>query len=711
MATRLAPPPPTQLVRQALQFHQTGRLKEAHGLYVRALQLNPRDAHALHFLGVLMQQAGKAEDAVLLLKQATEIAPGLNDAWCNLGNVYRDLGRYAEAKESFDRVLSLDPGLAEAWVGIGNLYQETGADADAEASYRKALKLQPDSAQACYNLGLMLARSSQWDEAARCCQLAIKLAPGFPEPYGQLSDIYLNQNRTGDALQCLRAGLETSPGHPELQYNLGFALSVKGDLPAAKNAYIKALVANPDHAAALSALLYVKRQLADWDGMDALSARLEKGLEAGWQQISPFSYLAEPSSRRQQLHCARLWTEGIQQRLATQAGAVVARQANKRLTIGYLSADYYRHPTAYLVAGLIELHDREQFRIIAYSNSRDDDCEIRQRLEQAFDEFVDIRAMSPAKAAERIRSDQVDILVDLKGHTLEAATSVMALRPAPVQVNYLGYPGSMGAEYIDYIIGDRVVTALDEQDDYDEHIVQLPGSYQVNDTKRPLPSESPGREAFGLPADGVVFCCFNNSWKITAEVFACWMDILIAVPGSVLWLHGRQSLLELRDKLKLEMQKHGVESSRLIIAEPKPLEEYLRQYHEADIFLDTLPYNAHTTASDALWMACPVITLSGDTFPSRVGASLLNAVGLPELVCRDLEEYKQLAIELAGDAAKLAGLRQYLQAGRSQFPLFDTRAFACNIERAYMEMIERYDAGTPGAFSVKEVDGDITPEL
>jgi len=700
MDTQMKIPQPTPLVLRALQLHQSGSLKEAHGLYVRALQINTGDIHALHFLGVLMHQSGKSEEALRLLKKATGLGPGLTDAWCNLGNIQRDLKHYDDARKSYDQALSLQPDMAEVWNSLGSLHQQTGAIADAEAAYRQAVRLQPRSAEAYYNLGTILARLSQWQEAADCCQRAIKLAPGQPEPYGQLSDIYLNQNRTGDALQCLRAGLKFAPQHPELQYNLGFALSVKGELVAAKNAYILALAANPDHAAALSALLYVKRQLADWDGIDNLSERLAKGLERGWQQISPFSYLAEPSSRAQQLRCARLWTQGIQQRLGIQPGSPDERQAGKRLTIGYLSADYYRHPTAYLVAGLIEQHDREKFKIIAYSNTRDDDCAIRRRLEEAFDSFVDIRAMSPAQAAEKIRSDKVDILVDLKGHTLEAATAVMALRPAPVQVNYLGYPGSMGADYIDYIIGDRYVTPFGEKDDYDEHIVQLPGSYQVNDTHRPCPANSPGREALGLPPDVVVFCCFNNSWKITADVFACWMDILKAVPASVLWLHGRQSMDDLRSRLQQLMQNHEVEPSRLIIAEPKPLEEYLQQYHEADVFLDTLPYNAHTTASDALWMACPVITLSGDTFPSRVGASLLNAVELPQLVCSNLGDYKQLAIDLASDPDRLTALRTHLQQGRERFALFDTRTFTGHLEQAYLEMAARSRTGTAAAFAV-----------
>jgi len=703
MANPMTIPQPTPMVLRALQLHQSGRFKEAHGLYVRALQVNDGDIHALHFLGVLMHQSGKSEEAMRLLKKATGLAPGLTDAWCNLGNIQRDLEHYEDARKSYDQAISLQPDMAEVWNSLGSLYQQTGAIADAEAAYRQAVKLQPRSAEAYYNLGTILARLSQWQEAADCCQQAIKLAPAQPEPYGQLSDIFLNQNRTEDALQCLQAGLKIAPGHPELQYNLGFALSVKGELVAAKNAYHQALVANPDHAAALSALLYVKRQLADWDGINELSGRLAKGLESGWQQISPFSYLAEPSSRAQQLRCAQLWTKGIQQRLGAQPGALDKRQPGEQLTIGYLSADYYRHPTAYLVAGLIEQHDREKFKIIAYSNSRDDDGAIRKRLEEGFDEFVDIRALSPAKAAKRIRTDKVDILVDLKGHTLEAATAVMALRPAPVQVNYLGYPGSMGADYIDYIIGDRYVTPFDERDDYDEHIVQLPGSYQVNDTQRPFPAKSPGREALGLPVDAVVFCCFNNSWKITADVFACWMDILKAVPDSVLWLHGRQSLADLRSRLRQQMQNQGVEPSRLIIAEPKPLEEYLQQYHEADIFLDTMPYNAHTTASDALWMACPVITVSGDTFPSRVGTSLLNAVELPQLVSSNLGDYKRLAIELASDPDRLAALRVHLQQGREYFVLFDTGTFTGHIERAYLEMAERHKTGTAAAFAVQRL--------
>jgi len=258
----------------------------------------------------------------------------------------------------------------------------------------------------------------------------------------------------------------------------------------------------------------------------------------------------------------------------------------------------------------------------------------------------------------------------------------------------------MGAEYIDYIIGDALVTPFAEKGDYAEHIVQLPGSYQVNDLQRQCPADSPGREAFALPDDGVVFCCFNNSWKITREMFACWMDILKAIPNSVLWLHGRQSLAELRENLQAEMHKHDVDPTRLVIAEPKPLEAYLQQYHEADIFLDTLPYNAHTTASDALWMACPVITISGATFPSRVGASLLNAVELSQLVCKSTTEYKQLAIELASDPARLGKLRQHLRQGRERFALFDTQAFTRHLEQAYHEMISRSRADAAGAFSI-----------
>ncbi len=693
-------PHPTPMVLQALQLHQDGQLKQAHGMYVRALRTNPKDAHALHFLGVLMHQSGKGDEALLLLNKATKIEPALTDAWCNLGNVQRDLARYDEARNSYDTALLLEPDLAEIWNSLGNLHQQTGAMSKAEAAYRKALELHPQSAEASFNLGTILARLSRWEEAADCCRKAIKLAPNRPEPYGQLADIYLHQNRTEDALDCLRRGLAVDSRHPDLQYNLGFALSTKGDLSAAKEAYAKALDANPDHAAALSALLYVKRQLADWSGIEQLSGRLAAGLERGWQQISPFSYLAEPSDRSQQLRCARLWTEGIQQRVGQHPSTPGQKQAGKHLTIGYLSADYYRHPTAYLAAGLFEHHDREQFRVIAYSNSRDDDSDIRRRLEQAFDEFVDIRSMSPATAAKRIRADGVDILVDLKGHTLEAATAVMAMRPAPVQVNYLGYPGSMGAEYIDYIIGDALVTPFAEKGDYAEHIVQLPGSYQVNDLQRPCPADSPGREALGLPDDGVVFCCFNNSWKITREMFACWMDILKAIPNSVLWLHGRQSLAELRENLQAEMHKHDVDPTRLVIAEPKPLEAYLQQYHEADIFLDTLPYNAHTTASDALWMACPVITISGATFPSRVGASLLNAVELSQLVCKSTTEYKQLAIELASDPARLGKLRQHLRQGRERFALFDTQAFTRHLEQAYHEMISRSRTDTARAFSI-----------
>ncbi|HEY0833504.1 MAG TPA: glycosyltransferase, partial [Azospirillum sp.] len=435
-----------------------------------------------------------------------------------------------------------------------------------------------------------------------------------------------------------------------------------------------------------------RRHLCRWDGLDALSARLARAVDEGaTRQAHPWIFLGEGAGPAAELACARRYT-AWRTRGVVPLPPVPVGGARERLRIGYLSADFHEHATAALIAELIERHDRARVEVVGYSYGPDDGGALRARLARGFDRFVDLGAEPHEAAARRIRADGVDILVDLKGHTQNARPEIAAFRPAPVQAHWLGYPGSMGADFIDYVIADAVTAPDALQPHFAERIVRLPGCYQPNDRTRAV-AETPSRAACGLPESGFVFCCFNSPYKIGPAVFAVWMRLLATVPGGVLWL--LESHPEAAGNLRREAVRHGVDPARLVFAPRLPPAHYLARCRLADLFLDTLPVGAHTTASDALWAGLPVLTVLGDAFAGRVGASLLHAVGLPELAVESLAAYEAAALRLARDPAALAALRERLAAGRDSAPLWDTDRLARALERAYAAMWAIHAAGEP----------------
>ncbi|MEK7223639.1 MAG: hypothetical protein AAB156_05145, partial [Pseudomonadota bacterium] len=409
--------------------------------------------------------------------------------------------------------------------------------------------------------------------------------------------------------------------------------------------------------------------------------------------LSPFTFLAIPTSAAEQLVCARNWAASfapyVQQRETL--GFCFSKTPKPRLQIGYLSADLRQHPVACLIAELFELHDRSRVEVVAYSIGADDGSDLRKRLVSACDRFVDLTALSYVEAACAIHKDGIDLLVDLQGYTRLARTPILALRPAPIQVNWLGYPGTMGAEFMDYIITDRFISPPDHAPFFSEKLVSLPDCYQINDRTRQIARKAPTRRACGLPARGFVFCCFNSTNKIMAPVFDVWMRLLRAVEGSVLWLLEANS--GTIANLRREASVRGVAPDRLVFAPRASLENHLARHRLADLFLDTVPYNAHVTASDALWAGLPVLTCSGETFASRVAGSLLTAIRLPELITASLSEYETRALQLARNPSELAGLRERLSKNRLTTPLFDSERFTRHLERAYRMMWERYLSG------------------
>jgi protein O-GlcNAc transferase len=620
----------------------------------------PQDAELLRKQGNAFREAGDLSAAVVRYRAALEIAPADAAALYTLALCLRELNDGAEAERLLRRVLEIDPDDGDARFHLGRLLLETARPAEAIPELRRALQRDPGNAALWMYLGTALAR----------------------------------RHELGEAGDCLRKCVALEPGWPEAQFNLGNVHRLLGEHHEARAAYRRASDADPGNTGYRSALLGEMQQLCDWSGFDALCAQLRRELaEQPDSAVEPFALISIPSTRAEQLRCARAHARRLARSLAGERRELRFRRGPRdRLCIGYLSADFHEHATAYLAAELFELHDRARFRIHAYSYGPARASPMRARLERAFDRFVDVGERSDAAAAAAIHADGVDILVDMKGYTQFARSEIVALRCAPVQVAFLGYPGTMGADFVDYLVGDRFVTPPEHARDYSEAIVRLPDAYQVNDRRRVV-AAAPARSSLGLPQQAFVFCAFNQPYKILPETFAVWMRLLESVAEGVLWL--LDSNPQAAENLRAEAGRRGIDARRLVFAPKRPIEAHLARHAAADLFLDAFPCNAHTSASDALWAGLPVLTCAGETFASRVAGSLLRAAGLPELVTRSLAEYQALALRLARDRGEHAALRQRLLRGRATCALFDTPRFARHLEAAYEQMWRRYEAGEP----------------
>jgi predicted O-linked N-acetylglucosamine transferase (SPINDLY family) len=449
-----------------------------------------------------------------------------------------------------------------------------------------------------------------------------------------------------------------------------------------------------DDSYILMAQLYSRMMICDWDAFESALSEIVDKTKQGNAAFSPFPLLPLTDSPDLQLRAAETYAAD-KYPVQSGLGPIPERTPHERIRIGYYSADYRNHATTYLIAELFEAHDKEKFELIGFSYGPDQKDEMRERVVAAFDRFIDIRDMSDIEVAELSRELEIDIAVDLKGYTEDARSGIFSYRAAPVQVSYLGYPGTMGASYIDYIIADSTVITAESQPYFSESVVYLPGSYQVNDSKRKISERLFTREELGLPDDGFVFCCFNKNYKITPRTFDSWMRILGEVNNSVLWLFEKNDAASAN--LRKQAERQGIDPGRLIFVTFLPLDEHLARHRAADLFIDTFPYNAHTTASDALWSGLPVLTCAGESFASRVGASLLNAIEMPELITSTHEEYEALAVELASNPDKLAQVRNKLQDNRMTTPLFDAQLFTQNLEKAYRAMYQKYQTGQPAS--------------
>lgn len=660
--------------------------------YDKALALAPDHAGAWLGRGNVLTELERYDAAVDAYDKALALKPDLAAGWLGRGNVFHDLKRHDEAFAAYDRALALEPNLAEAWLGRADLLYEQKRSDEALVAYDRALTLRADLAGAWVGRGNVFGDLARYDEAFAAYDKALSLRPDTEGAWLGRANMLSALKRYDDALAAYDKALTIRPDFAGAWSGRGNLFYELRRYDEAFAAYDRAFALDPSLTGVEGSRLHAKMLRCDWSNLDAECDRLTQSVNLGRPNTGPWAFLLVSPSPQDQLKCAKTWNAAHYPQFhnAVWHGE---RYGHQKIRIGYVSADFHQHATSYLAAGMFECHDRSKFDVTAISVGTSEPSELRTRLEGAFDRFIDAKAWSDDEIAAHIKQQEIDILIDLKGFTQHRRTGIFARRPAPVQVNYLGYPATMGADYIDYIVGDPIVLPASHRQYYSEKVVCLPHSYQVNDAQRNVSQKVFERREYGLPDQGFVFCCFNNSYKIIPGIFDHWMRILTAVKPSVLWL--LQDNDTAANNLRKEAAARNIDPARLVFAQRLPLPEHLARHRLAGLFLDTLPCNAHTTASDSLWAGLPVLTQLGETFAGRVAASLLNAIGLPELIMGTAEQYQETAIALAMNPDKLTSIAQKLEKNRLTTPLFNTRLFTRHIESAYEAMHRRHQAGLP----------------
>lgn len=680
---------PQEAIDALLALQQRGLHRELLGEGRPLAERHPDSIFLLNLLGITHARLGEKAEAMDYFRRAVALKPDYADGYNNLGNVLRDFGRHEEAAAAYRRAIAIRPDQPQAHYNLATALFSLGQADVAATAYRRAIMLKPDYTMAHFALGNLLSHAGRVNEAIVCYRRTIELYPDHAEAHNALGNALRQADTRDAAMEAYKRAIELNPDHAQAHNNIGNLLNGLDQFDAALASYNHAIALAPGYASARAHRLNLHAHICDWDGM-ALDADWVPRLGTEGEAVAPFMVLArEDSAARHRIRAETL----AKARYERTPLPVQPRPARipERLRIGYFSADFHNHATMYLMARIFELHDRDRFEIHAYSYGPDEQDGMRRRLVDAVETFHDVRLLNDRNIAEQARRDGIDIAVDLKGYTRSTRSGIFGFRPAPVQMNYLGYPGTMGADFIDYIIADPVVIPQHLRAGYSEKVIALPHSYQCNDDQRAISDQPVSRADAGLPQDGFVFACFNNNYKITPEVFDIWMRLLTRIDGSVLWLMRANERVEAN--LAKEAARRGVDPARLVFAPRAALPEHLARHSLADLFLDTFNFNAHTTASDALWAGLPVLTKLGENFAARVAGSLLTAVGLPELITETTEDYERLALELATDRDRLAAIRAKLAAQRLTSPLFDSQRFTRHIEDAYLRAFQRHVDG------------------
>ena len=659
--------------------------------YDKAIELKPELAEAYSNRGTALKELNRFNAAVISYDKAIELNPDYVDAYSNRGVALHELKQFAAAVASYDKAIELKPDYAQAYYNRGNALKELKRFQAAVASYDNAIKLKSDLAEAYSNRGISLQELKQLEAAVASYDKAIALKPGYAQAYSNRGTILKELKQFEAAIASYDKAIELKPDLVEAYFNRGNVLLDLKQLEAGVASYDAAIALKPDYEYLFGVRQHARMCQCDWKDFESTTFELRHKILNKEKVSNPFAVLAFVNSLADQRMAAETWSTD-KYPFNPSLGPILKSSNKPKIRIGYFSADFRLHPVSILTVGLFEHHDKSKFELIAFSFGPEIHDEIRGRITRAFDRFIDVRAKSNEEVALISRELEVDIAIDLGGHTQDCRTGIFSFRAAPIQLSYIGYLGTMGASYYDYLIADQTLIPHEFLPFYSEKIVYLP-SYQVNDSKQEISHSSLSRQELNLPSSGFVYCCFNANYKITPSTFDSWMRILKVVPESVLLLYT--DIQSAAKNLKTEAEKRGVNPARLIFGEKLIRSKYLARCRSADLFLDTLPYNAGATASDALWAGLPVLTCMGESFASRYAASLLIAIGLPELVTQTQDEYEALAIELATNTSKLNVIKTKLERNRLTTALFDTPQFTKHIEAAYIKMYERYQADLP----------------
>jgi protein O-GlcNAc transferase len=649
-----------------------------------------------------LYMAGNVDSAKARLLAFIKRAPRDFEAFRVLGFIAGQQENFADAAKYLERAVELQPEFVEGWYYLGTSFVRLKMPAKAIKCFDAALQLFPHFFEALHDKGLALFDLRRLDEAIQCFDAACAVNPDSPEAWLNLAAAFREKGDFANAIECYQRGLRLSPQNLTALAQLGTAYTIHGRHSEAIEVFEKLLAEKPDAEYARGFLFNLRLYAADWANFYADKDLLSREIRAGKPCITPFIAAAMSESPEEQLlvakQCAEEYARPAMRRPANKAGE------SGVIRLAYLSADFHAHATAVLMMDVIKQHDRNRFNVIGISFGPDQDSDMAETIRGAFDQFIDVRNKSDAEVAALIRDLDIDIAVDLKGYTLNSRPAILAYRPAPIQVNYLGYPGTMGVSHIDYVIADKYVIPESDEEFFTESVVLLPDSYQPNGKNRLAASHAPSREEAGLPVSGIVFCSFNSAYKNNPTTFDVWMDLLKAVDKSVLWLMSSSTVFEAN--IRSEAGKRGVDPQRIIFAKQVSFDEHMARIPLADIFLDSLPYGAHTTASDALWANVPVVTCVGNAFPGRVGQSVLQALEMPELITHSLSEYFALALHLATDGEALNAMRQKLSAKIQSAALFNAERYTAHLEWAYREMCKKNTAGmTPAKIIVPQSIG------
>lgn len=680
------------LINLAISEFQKGNLQDGIRFIDSALKIDPNQPFALHNRGRALHQMSRLQEALVSYEKATLIKPDYAEAHNNLGLVLQALNRPGEAIVSYNRAIRIEPHYIEAYNNRGVSLQSTQKFDAALESFNFAIQLNSNLAEIHYNRGNLLKEMGNPKEAINSFNTAIKINPTYAEALNNRGAAQLKLDHAIAALSDFDLSIRLQSEYAEAHLNKALALRKMDKIDLAIESFNRALELNPNLEVTFGTLLSMKLSRAHWDDFDVLIDKFKNQVLEQKKYWTPFSTLVLIDDPEIHLKTAEHMAEEILSGCPKKSSNEAPPQGEK-IRIGYYSSDFYDHATMHLMAELFESHDKSKFEVTAFSFGPQIKDQWHKRAEAAFDHFIDVSAKTDDEIVDISRSQGIDIAVDLKGHTSDARTEIFFRKIAPIQINYLGYPGTMGSEVYDYIVADATLIPESKQRFYKEKIIYLPHSYQANMRYRDISDGGITKQTAELPEAGFIFCCFNKNTKILPETFACWMRILAAVNGGVLWLLGCPETAQ--NNMRREALKFGIAADRLIFASMLPIKEHLRRIQLADLFLDTLPYNAHTTASDTLRMGVPVLTLIGESFAGRVAASLLKAVGLPELIVEARQDYQDLAIRIATDRQLLQSIKNKLHENLSSGPLFDSVSFTRYMESAYSEAQQRHRAGLP----------------